>query len=442
MRMYDIIEAKRDGAELTPEQIDYFVEGYTAGTIPDYQASALAMAIYYQGMSESETARLTLDMAHSGDVVDLSAIPGIKVDKHSTGGVGDKTTLIVAPIVACLGVHVAKMSGRGLGHTGGTLDKLESIPGFTTAMSQERFFEIVNTVGCAIAGQTGNLVPADKKLYALRDVTATVDSLPLIASSVMSKKIAAGSDKIVLDVKYGSGAFMKTKEDAVLLAREMVKIGTNVGRTTNALITSMERPLGKNIGNALEVAEAAQTLAGNGPADLVEVCLELSALMLHLAEKGSVAECRALALEQIQSGAALAKLAEMVKAQGGDPSYVLEPARFGEDTCHRVVAAETSGWVTAMNTERVGIASVALGAGRERKEDEIDPLAGIVLERKTGDVVAAGEPLATLFAASEARLDEAEAILRAAYTIEEREPELDPLVYCRVGTDSDQLSSN
>lgn len=432
MRMYDIIESKRDGHELTDEQIDFFVNGYVAGDIPDYQASALCMAIFYKGMTDREIVRLTLDMAHSGDMVDLSPIPGIKVDKHSTGGVGDKTTLVVAPIVASLGVRVAKMSGRGLGHTGGTLDKLESIPGLTTSIDEQRFFSIVSEVGCAVAGQTGNLVPADKKLYALRDVTATVDSLPLIASSVMSKKIAAGSDKIFLDVKCGSGAFMKTVDDAIALAQEMVRIGEGVGRTTAALITNMDRPLGCCVGNALEVEEAARTLMGKGPQDLTDICVELAANMLELADKGDIAACRSMARGQIENGEGMEKLAQMVAAQGGDASYVRDPSRFGSDACVRDVYSNCDGWVRHMNTERVGIASVSLGAGRARKEDSIDPLAGIVLQKKAGDKVAKGDVLATLYASSEAQLDEGEQILRDSYEISDEQPEPEPLVYARV----------
>lgn len=432
MRMYDIIESKRDGHELTDEQIDFFVNGYVAGDIPDYQASALCMAIFYKGMTDREIVRLTLDMAHSGDMVDLSPIPGIKVDKHSTGGVGDKITLVVAPIVASLGVRVAKMSGRGLGHTGGTLDKLESIPGLTTSIDEQRFFSIVSEVGCAVAGQTGNLVPADKKLYALRDVTATVDSLPLIASSVMSKKIAAGSDKILLDVKCGSGAFMKTVDDAIALAQEMVRIGEGVGRTTAALITNMDRPLGCCVGNALEVEEAARTLMGKGPQDLTDICVELAANMLELADKGDIAACRSMARGQIENGEGMEKLAQMVAAQGGDASCVRDPSRFGSDACVRDVYSNCDGWVRHMNTERVGIASVSLGAGRARKEDSIDPLAGIVLQKKAGDKVAKGDVLATLYASSEAQLDEGEQILRDSYEISDEQPEPEPLVYARV----------
>ena len=328
MRMYDIIAKKRDGGELTEEEIKFFIRGYVAGEIPDYQASALLMAIYFKGMTAKETAQLTMSMANSGETVDLSSIDGIKVDKHSTGGVGDKTTLIVAPIVASLGVRVAKMSGRGLGHTGGTIDKLESIPGMQTSIDREEFFSIVRKVGVSVIGQSGNLVPADKKLYALRDVTATIDSIPLIASSIMSKKIAAGSDCILLDVKTGSGAFMKTFDDSIRLAEAMVSIGEHVGRRTVALITDMDRPLGDAIGNSLEVCEACETLKGRGPNDLATVCTELAANMLYLAGKGTVGECRKAAADQMKNGAGFAKLKEMVAAQGGDTAVLDDYAKF------------------------------------------------------------------------------------------------------------------
>lgn len=440
MRMYDVIEKKRNGGTLTDEEIDFFVEGYVKGTIPDYQAAALCMAIFYEGMDARETARLTLDMARSGDMVDLTAISGVKVDKHSTGGVGDKTTLIVAPVVASLGVRVAKMSGRGLGHTGGTIDKLESIPGLTCSIEQERFFEIVNKVGVAVVGQTGNLVPADKKLYALRDVTATVDSVPLIASSIMSKKIAAGSDAILLDVKCGSGAFMKTVDAALELARAMVSIGEEVGRTTAALITNMDLPLGHNIGNALEVQEAVAVLRGEGPADLTAVCLELAANMLALAGKGSVDECRVLAAAQLANGEALEKLAQMVAAQKGDASYIYNPGKFEPAACTQEVLAEFDGWVSAMDTEKCGIASVALGAGRTTKEEAIDPSAGIVLAKKTGDYVHKGDVLATLYAGTPARLVEGERLLREVYSFSEEAPAPEQLFYARVtGTGVERL---
>ncbi|EEE17271.1 pyrimidine-nucleoside phosphorylase [Lancefieldella rimae] len=435
MRMYDVIEKKRDGGELTDEEIDFFISGYVSGEIPDYQASALAMAIFYEGMTPRETAKLTMAMAESGDMMDLSAIPGIKVDKHSTGGVGDKTTLVVAPIVASLGVKVAKMSGRGLGHTGGTLDKLESIPGLSVEISEPDFFKQVSEIGVAVAGQTGNLVPADKKLYALRDVTATVDSVPLIASSIMSKKIASGSNCILLDVKCGSGAFMKTVDSAVELAQAMVSIGEHVGRTTAALITGMDRPLGKNIGNALEVAEAVATLRGEGPEDLTAVCVELAANMLNLAGKGSVEECRDLARGQIANGEGLAKLADMVAAQGGDAAVIRDTSKFDTAPFRREVLAEESGYMSAMNAERVGIASVALGAGREKKGDPIDMAAGIILERKTGDYVEKGEVLATLLTSDEKRLDDGERIFREALSFGPEQPSLEPLFFARVSRD-------
>ena len=435
MRMYDVIEKKRDGGELTDEEIDFFISGYVSGEIPDYQASALAMAIFYEGMTPRETAKLTMAMAESGDMMDLSAISGIKVDKHSTGGVGDKTTLVVAPIVASLGVKVAKMSGRGLGHTGGTLDKLESIPGLSVEISEPDFFKQVSEIGVAVAGQTGNLVPADKKLYALRDVTATVDSVPLIASSIMSKKIASGSNCILLDVKCGSGAFMKTVDSAVELAQAMVSIGEHVGRTTAALITGMDRPLGKNIGNALEVAEAVATLRGEGPEDLTAVCVELAANMLNLAGKGSVEECRNLAHGQIANGEGLAKLADMVAAQGGDAAVIWDTSKFDVAPFRREVLAEESGYMSAMNAERVGIASVALGAGREKKGDPIDMAAGIILESKTGDYVEKGEVLATLLTSDEKRLDDGERIFREALSFGPEQPSREPLFFARVSRD-------
>lgn len=432
MRMYDIIEAKRDGLALTDEQIRYFVQGVASGEIPDYQQAALCMAIYLNGMDAHETATLTLAMAASGDQVDLSPIPGIKVDKHSTGGVGDKTTLVVAPLVASFGVPVAKMSGRGLGHTGGTIDKLESIPGFNIAIDRDRFFEIVNTVGCAVIGQTGNLCPTDKQLYALRDVTATIGSIPLIASSIMSKKIAAGADAILLDVKCGSGAFMKTSGQAIELAQAMVSIGEEVGRTTVALITDMDRPLGNNIGNALEVIEAVQVLRGHGPEDLSAVCVELAANMMHLAGKGSVDACREAAWAHLRDGSAYAKLLEMVEAQEGDPRAIENPALLPRPAYRRAVKSSESGRIWRMDTERCGIASVALGGGRERKEDPIDYAAGIVLERKTGDRVEKGEVLATLFAADEAHLDAGERVLLGAYEIRDEKPAAVPHFLARV----------
>ncbi len=432
MRMYDILAKKRDGGILTDEEIQFFIDGYVSGAIPDYQASALLMAIFLKGMTPHGTAALTRSMAQSGDMVDLSSIDGIKVDKHSTGGVGDKTTLIVAPVVASLGVRVAKMSGRGLGHTGGTVDKLESIPGFRTTLDREAFFDVVRRVGVSVIGQSGNLAPADKKLYALRDVTATVNSIPLIASSIMSKKIAAGSDRILLDVKTGSGAFMKTLEDSIALAKEMVSIGEHVGRRTVALITDMDRPLGCAIGNALEVCEACETLQGRGPADLTEVCIELAANMLWLAEKGELAQCRSLAKQQIANGEAFAKLKEMVQAQGGDTSVLDDPSRFDRSNVCYEVLAQREGFLYAMDTERCGIASMELGAGREKKEDPIDYSAGIVLRKKVGDFVRKGEVLASFYSSEESKCRTAEQTFTQALSIQDARPKQTALIYARV----------
>lgn len=435
MRMYDIIEKKRDGFALSDEEIDFFVTGYVAGDIPDYQASALFMAIFFQGMDAHETAHLTMAMACSGDMLDLSSIPGIKVDKHSTGGVGDKTTLVVVPLVASLGVPVAKISGRGLGHTGGTIDKMEAIPGLAVAPSRERFLEIARTVGGVVVGQSGNLDPADKKFYALRDVTATVDSMPLIASSVMSKKIAAGADRILLEVTCGNGAFMKSVDDAIELSRQMVEIGENVGRTTIALITDMGVPLGACIGNALEVREVCDVLRGRGPADVTEVCLELAANMAQLGGKGDLDECRAAVREQVGNGAAYAKFCEMVEALGGDAAALADPALLPQPACSREVHAPRGGFIYAMDTELVGTSSVVLGAGRAKKEDGIDYAAGIVLSKKTGDAVEEGDTLATLYAASEALLDDGARMLLSAYDIRDERPEPRRHFYARVSRD-------
>lgn len=435
MRMYDIIAKKRNGGALSDEEIGFFIKGFVGGEIPDYQASALLMAIYFQGMNEHETAVLTKCMAQSGETVDLSSIPGIKVDKHSTGGVGDKTTLIVAPVVAACGVPVAKMSGRGLGFTGGTVDKLASIPGFQTDIPREEFFSIVRKVGCSLIGQSGNMVPADKKLYALRDVTATVESIPLIASSIMSKKLAAGSDCILLDVKTGSGAFMKTTEQSIALAREMVAIGENNGRGTIALITDMDRPLGSAIGNTLEVIEAVETLQNRGPSDLVELCLHLAANMLVLAKKGPLTDCLALARQALQSGAAFRKFKEMVSAQGGDASYLENPEKFGKAAVSVDIKAETDGVLSSMNTEQCGIASVLLGAGRETKDSQIDYSAGILLHKKVGDTVRAGDTLATLFAATEDKCLEAGQVFRQAVVIGASKPKELPLIQARITKD-------
>ena len=432
MRMYDVIMKKRNGEILTDEEIAYFIQGYTKNEIPDYQISALMMAIYFQGMNEHETAVLTQEMASSGDMVDLSPIPGIKVDKHSTGGVGDKTSLVIGPIVAACGVPVAKMSGRGLGHTGGTLDKLESIPGLSVTVERERFFEIVRDVVLAIIGQNGNIAPADKKLYALRDVTATVDNISLIAGSVMSKKLAAGSNAIVLDVKTGSGAFMKTLEESIALAQAMVKIGEHNGRHMVALITDMDLPLGYAIGNSLEVIEAVHTLQGTGPEDLTRVCIELSANMLFLAKKGELAFCRKMAEEAVASGRAFAKFKEMVTAQGGDTSVLDDTNNFPKAPIIVDVIAEKSGWITHMQTEECGLASVILGAGRANKDDQVDASAGILLLKKTGDQVKSGEILAKLFTSNQAKVAEASEKLIRAMEIGEKAPAAEKLIYARV----------
>lgn len=432
MRMVDIIEKKRDGGKLTKEEIEFFVNGYVRGDIPDYQASALLMAIYFRNMDYDETLNLTLAMENSGDKLDLSDINGIKVDKHSTGGVGDKTSLVLAPMVAALGGKVAKMSGRGLGHTGGTIDKLESIPGFNTSLSEKAFVKQVNDIGIAITGQTGNLAPADKKIYALRDVTATVENISLIASSIMSKKLASGADAIVLDVKTGSGAFMKTVEDSKKLAEKMVSIGTLAGRKCCAVITNMDIPLGHAIGNSLEVIEAIETLRGNGPEDLTAVCLELASNMLFMAGKGSLEECRKLAEKAIADGSALDALANMVKGQHGDESYIYHPEKFERASLSREVKAEKDGYVCHMDTESIGIASVCLGAGRSKKEDAIDYKAGIILKKKYGEAVKAGDTLAVLYADDETLFAEAEKKLLAAYEIGDAKPAEEPLVYDRV----------
>lgn len=403
MRMIDIIEKKRNGGELETEEINFFVKGYTEGTIPDYQTSALAMAIYFQDMSDREIADLTMAMVHSGETLDLSAIHGIKVDKHSTGGVGDTTTLVLAPLVAALGVPVAKMSGRGLGHTGGTIDKLESIQGFHVEITTDQFIDLVNREKVAVIGQTADLAPADKKLYALRDVTATVDSIPLIASSIMSKKIAAGADAIVLDVTTGAGAFMKNEEDAIRLAETMVRIGNHVGRKTMAVISDMSQPLGYAIGNALEVKEAIDTLKGEGPDDLTELVLALGSQMVVLAGKATtLEEARKMLKEAIANGAGLEKFKKFVANQGGDPSVIDHPEKLPQAKYAIDLPAKTSGYVSKMVADQIGVAAMMLGAGRATKEDKIDFAVGIVLRKKVGDRVEAGEPLATIYANREA----------------------------------------
>ena len=397
MRMVDVIEHKQANKALTEEEIRFVIEGYTNGSIPDYQMSALAMAIYFNGMTEEEASYLTMAMVESGDQIDLSAIEGVKVDKHSTGGVGDTTTLVLAPLVASCGVPVAKMSGRGLGHTGGTIDKLESIQGFSVELSSEAFIQAVNQYKIAVVGQSGNLTPADKKLYALRDVTGTVQSIPLIASSIMSKKIAAGADAIVLDVKTGEGAFMKTVEDAERLARTMVKIGRQVGRKTLAVISDMSQPLGNMIGNALEVREAVETLKGQGPADLTELCLVLGAQMLLAANRvASFEEGKQLLQQQIDNGAALQVFRQFIRNQGGDDRFVDDLTLLPQATYHLPFVASESGVISRWVADEVGVAAMMLGAGRETKEDTIDMAVGIELLAKVGDSVQAGQPIAIL----------------------------------------------
>jgi pyrimidine-nucleoside phosphorylase len=431
MRMYEIIEKKRDGSELSCAELEFFINGYCGGSIPDYQAAALLMAIFIRGMNSRETADLTGLMARSGDSIDLSAIPGIKVDKHSTGGVGDKTTLVLAPIVAACGVPVAKMSGRGLGHTGGTIDKLEAIKGFRTALTSREFIDNVREIGIAIAGQTGNLAPADKKLYALRDVTATVDSIPLIASSIMSKKLASGADRIVLDVKTGSGSFMKSLDDSIRLAREMVSIGERSGRKTVAVITDMDVPLGNAIGNSLEVLEAVDTLKGRGPADLETVSFELAARMLELAGLGSMEACRELVRSKVEDGSAFGKLCELVEKQGGlyrpDDGRLFERAAVVE-----TVEAPRDGYIGRIKTDSLGVASLLLGAGRETKESLIDYSAGIILHKKTGMKVRKGEVLAELHTGNSDKLAAAGRELLSAISIAEDEPIRRPLILAYV----------
>lgn len=434
MRMYDVIAKKRDGGELSRGEIAFFIHGYVKGEIPDYQVSALAMAIYLRGMTTQETAWLTMEMEHSGDTVDLSSVEGVKADKHSTGGVGDKTTLVLAPIAASLGVRMAKMSGRGLGHTGGTIDKLESIPGLRTDLSRDEFLGIVRDIGLCIVAQSGNLVPADKKLYALRDVTATVESMPLIASSIMSKKLAAGADCILLDVKTGSGAFMKTLEDSRVLAKAMVDIASHAGKRAAALITEMDRPLGSAVGNALEVMEACETLQGRGPEDLTELCLELAAGILVMAGKAeSLEQARSLAQGQIANGQAFEKFRQMVQAQGGDVSALTDYDALLAPVVRYEVRARQEGFLQSLNTEQCGIASVALGAGREKKEDAIDYSAGILLKKKSGDFVHAGDVLAEFHAASETLCRDAEEIFQNALQYGEQAPQLRPLILDRIG---------
>lgn len=420
MRMYDLIVKKRDGGVLCKEEIAFMIDEYTAGNIPDYQMSAMMMAVYFRGMNESETLNLTMAMAHSGEMLDLSGIRGVKVDKHSTGGVGDKTSLALTPMVAACGIKVAKMSGRGLGHTGGTIDKLESFPGFSTEISTELFIENVNRHGIAIMGQTKDLAPADKKLYALRDVTATVDQMSLIASSIMSKKLAAGADAIVLDVKTGSGAFMKKEEDSFALAREMVRIGNGAGRKTIAVVSDMDQPLGCAVGNALEVKEALDTLQGHGPADFTQLCMTLGTQMLLAG--GVVDEeeaARDMLQEAISSGKALDKFAEFIEAQGGSREDVYHPERLPQAAIQEEVIAPCDGVITHIRCDEIGMVSLILGGGRETKESKVDLSVGLILYKKCGDHVRKGEPLAILHANSREKLEEAKKRFLEAYRIEE-----------------------
>lgn len=416
MRMTDLIAKKRDGAELSTEEISFMIQGYTEGSIPDYQMSSMCMAILLRGMNDREVLDLTMAMVHSGEVLDLSPIDGIKADKHSTGGVGDKTSLVLCPMVAACGLKVAKMSGRGLGHTGGTIDKLESFPGFSTALTEEQFFENVNRHGIAIMGQTADLVPADKKLYALRDVTGTVPSIPLIVSSIMSKKLASGADVIVLDVKCGDGSFMKTPEQAEELARNLTRIGRLAGRRCAAIITDMDQPLGFAVGNALEVKEAIAVLKGEEEGDLLQLCLALGSCMLTEAEfAASHEEAEHMLLDAVRSGSALDKLAEMVRAQGGDDRAVYHPELLAQAPVVHDVCAERSGTVSRIHAEAVGLVSMKLGGGRATKEDTIDPAVGVVLHKKLGDHVSAGEVLATVHARDEAHASEAMQLLQECY---------------------------
>ena len=432
MTMYDIILKKKRGDALTDEEIRYWIQGVTDGSVKDYHSAALLMAICFQGLDERETATLTDAMMHSGDVADLSEIDGFTVDKHSTGGVGDKTTLVVAPLAAACGLKVAKMSGRGLGHTGGTIDKLESINGFQTTLSAERFTQCVKEHGLCVIAQSGDIAPADKALYALRDVTGTVDNLSLIASSIMSKKLASGAKALVLDVKAGSGAFMKTTEDAVALAKAMVDIGTRHGREVTALITDMDRPLGFAVGNALEVREAIDTLKGNGPADLTELSLTIVTQMLVMAGHGNAATCRKKAETALASGAALKKLREMITAQGGDGTVTDRPDELPIAPYSLVVNAPKSGFITKIDTEAVGRVCTLLGAGRARKEDAIDMGAGLLLYKKTGDSVPEGDVLAVLYSSDKKRLDTAHDAFLSAVAIGDQEATCNDLILATI----------
>lgn len=429
MRMYDIILKKRDGGTLTKEEIKYFVKGFTDGTIPDYQVSALLMAIYYQHMNYEETLNLTLEMAKSGDILDLSSIQGIKADKHSTGGVGDKTTLVLGPMVAAVGVKTAKMSGRGLGYTGGTIDKLESIPGFSTSLDVQTFMKNVSEIGIAVTGQTGNLAPADKKMYALRDVTATVDNIALITSSIMSKKLASGADIIVLDVKVGSGAFMKTEQKAYELAREMVRIGTGAGRKVSAVISEMDQPLGLAVGNALEVIEAIDTLKGNGPKDLLELCVALGS---HMVVSAGITECLSeaenLLKDTITNQTAYKKFCEFVKAQGGDTRVLESPQSLIHASIIKNIVSDKSGYISHIKSDDIGKAVMLLGGGRQTKESAIDSSVGFVLRKKVGDYVSQGESLGVMFANQEMLAEQVNPILKEAFSFSDKKVEKTPLI--------------
>lgn len=426
MNVYEIIDKKKRGLELNQTEIEYLINGYVNNEIPDYQISAWLMAVYFQGMTDRELLALTNCMTKSGEIVDLSSIMGVKVDKHSTGGVGDKVTLVIAPIVAACGGKVAKMSGRGLGFTGGTIDKLEAIPGLKTALAEEDFFNMVNEIGLAVMGQSADIAPADKKLYALRDVTATVDSIPLIASSIMSKKLAAGSDKIVLDVTVGSGAFMKDKENAVQLAEKMVAIGNGAGKKTVAILTNMDVPLGKMVGNNLEVVEAIETLKGRGPEDLIAVVVEIASTMLYLAQIGTKEECMKKVKRVIADGSALEKLKLMVERQGGDGSYIENPDQFEKAIYQHEIIANNSGYIGKMNTEECGKAAVLLGAGREVKDDPIDMTAGIQFNKKTGDAVKQGDIVAIAYSSSKEKLQQGVQKISDIYDIVDKRPQVVP----------------
>lgn len=441
MKMYDLINKKKNKESLTAEEIEFIVTGFTKGSIPDYQMSAFLMAVCLNGMNHEETAALTVAMANSGDLLDLSRIEGVKVDKHSTGGVGDKTSLVLSPMVAALGIPVAKMSGRGLGHTGGTIDKLESFPGFSTTISTEQFITNVNRIKMAIVGQTANLAPADKKIYALRDVTATVDNISLIASSIMSKKIASGSDVIVLDVKTGSGAFMKSFEDSLALAKEMVQIGTIAGRKTYAVITDMNQPLGSAVGNTLEVIEAIDTLKGEGPKDLLEVSITLAAFMLMGADKAdSLDAAKEILYKTIEDKSALNKLAEFISAQGGNSDAVYDTDRLQKANMEEILAAPFDGYITSIQTEEIGMTSLILGGGRETKESVIDLSVGIKIHKKLGDYVQKGDALATLYANDSKKLEEAKDRLLKAYMIGKEKPTGTKYVYAIVTKDGVKMA--